>query len=95
VALTKLRRTGIANEARASQAYSLQCRALEIIAAQPDGCTEAFLAAENIPADILFDLVQSGLAMARVKRVDDGDRVLEVTALWITAAGELALAARW
>ena len=40
-------------------------------------------AAENIPADILFDLVQSGLAMARVKRVDDrersprGDRVVD------------------
>jgi hypothetical protein len=81
--------------ARQKRIPSIRCRALEIIAAQPDGCTEAFLAAENIPADILFDLVQSGLAMARVKRVDDRDGVLEVTALWITAAGELALAARW
>jgi hypothetical protein len=52
--------------ARHKRIPGIQCRALEIIAAQPDGCTEAFLAAENIPADILFDLVQSGLAMARV-----------------------------
>ena len=28
-------------------------RALEFIAAHPDGCTEALLAAENIPADIV------------------------------------------
>ena len=31
-------------------------RALEFIAAHPDGCTEALLAAENIPADILIEL---------------------------------------
>jgi hypothetical protein len=31
-------------------------RALEFIAAHLDGCTEALLAAENIPADILIEL---------------------------------------
>jgi hypothetical protein len=40
-------------------------RALEIIAAHPDGCSEAIVAAQNIPADVLIELVQSGLATAR------------------------------
>jgi hypothetical protein len=31
-------------------------RALELIAAHPDGCTEAVLAAENISADALIEL---------------------------------------
>ena len=35
-------------------------RALKIIAAHPDGCTEAILAAQNIPADVLIELVSSG-----------------------------------
>jgi hypothetical protein len=40
-------------------------RALEIIAAHPDGCSEAILAAQNITADVLIELVQSRLATAR------------------------------
>ena len=35
--------------------------ALEFIAAHPDGCTEAILAAEIIPASILIELVRGGL----------------------------------
>jgi hypothetical protein len=70
-------------------------RALEIISAHPDGCSEAILAAQNIPADLLTELVRGGLAIARVERIDDEDGVLEVTKLWITAAGDVALAARW
>ena len=69
-------------------------RALEIIAAHPDGCTEAILAGQNIPADVLIELVQSGLVMARNERIDDEYGAVEVTRLWITAAGELVLAAR-
>jgi hypothetical protein len=38
--------------------------------------------------------VQSGLAIARNERVGDEDGIIEVTRLWITAAGELVLAAR-
>ena len=37
-------------------------RALKIIAAHPGGCTEAILAAQNIPADVLIGLVSSGAA---------------------------------
>jgi hypothetical protein len=39
-------------------------RALELIAAHPEGCTEAVLAAENVPANVLIELVQSGLVIA-------------------------------
>ena len=50
---------------------SVRRRALEFIAAHPDGCTEALLAA-NIPADILIELVQSGLVIARNERSRTG-----------------------
>ena len=69
-------------------------RALEFIAAHLDGCTEALLAAENIPADILIELVQSGLVIARNERLEDEDGAVETTRVWITEAGERLLAAR-
>ena len=67
-------------------------RALKIIAAHPGGCTEAILAAQNIPADVLIGLVSSGLVMARSELLDDVGAV--ATTLWITAAGEWVLAAQ-
>ena len=68
-------------------------RALKIIAAHPGGCTEAILAAQNIPADVLIGLVSSGLVMARSELLDDEDGAVGTT-LWITAAGEWVLAAQ-
>jgi hypothetical protein len=50
-------------------------RALEIIATHPDGSSEAILAAQNIRADVLIELVQSGLATARRQPVDEERRV--------------------
>jgi len=47
-----------------------------------------------IPADVLIDLVQSGLALARNVRLEDEDGAVEVTTLWITEAGQRVLAAR-
>ena len=72
---------------------SVRRRALEIIAAHP-ACTEALLAAENIPADLLIELVRGGLVAARNERIDDEDGAIEVTRVWITEAGERVLAAR-
>ena len=72
---------------------SVRRRALVFIAAHP-GCTEALLAAENIPADVLVELAQSGLVIARIERLDDEDGAVEVTCAWITATGERVLAAR-
>jgi len=59
-------------------------RALKIIAAHPGGCTEAILAAHNIPADVLIGLVSSGLVMSRSELLDDEDGAVGTT-LWITA----------
>jgi hypothetical protein len=42
----------------------------------------------------LIELVRSRLATARIERINEEDGVLEVTRLWITAAGKLVLAAR-
>ena len=69
-------------------------RALEIIAAHPGVCTEAILASQNIPADVLIELVRSRLATARIERIEEEDGALEVTRLWITDAGMRVLAAR-
>jgi hypothetical protein len=77
---------------RRKSTANLRHRALEIIATHPNGCTEAMLIAHNIPADVLIGLVQSGLVTARVERVDEEDGFLEVTTLWITAAGEVVAA---
>jgi hypothetical protein len=73
---------------------SVRRRALEIIAAHPDGCTEAILVAENIPADLLIELVRGGLVTARSELLEDEDGAVVATTLWITAAGERVLAAR-
>ena len=73
---------------------SVRRRALEIIAAHPDGCTEAILVTENIPADLLIEMARGGLVMARSELLDDEDGAVEATTLWITAAGERVLAAR-
>ena len=68
--------------------------ALELIAAHPHGCTEAVLAAENIPADVLIELVRSGLVIARNERLDDEEGAVETTRVWINEAGMRVLAAR-
>jgi hypothetical protein len=75
-------------------APDLRRRALKLLAAHPNGCAEAILAAENIPADVLIELVRSGLAIARQERIEDEDGAVELTRVWITEAGELVLAAR-
>ena len=68
---------------------SLRNRALEIIAAHPNGCSEAMLAANSIPFEVLTELVKSGLALARTESVFDEDGYLEVTTLWLSEAGEV------
>ena len=73
---------------------SVRRRALELIAAHPDGCTEAMLAAHDTPADVLVELVRTGLAIARNERIHDEDGALEVTRVWITEAGKQVLAVR-
>jgi hypothetical protein len=69
-------------------------RALQIIAANPDGCTEAMLAALDISTDVLIELVRGGLVIARRETVVEEDSVDEVTKVWITEAGKQVLVAR-
>ena len=69
--------------------------ALKFIAAHPDGCTEAILAAEDIPATILIELVRGGFVVARQEIFENEDGTTEVTRVRITKAGELALAANF
>jgi hypothetical protein len=73
---------------------SVRRRALQIIAANPDGCTEAMLAALDISADVLIELVRGGLVIARRETVVEEDSVDEVTKVWITEAGKQVLVAR-
>jgi hypothetical protein len=69
-------------------------RALELIAAHPNGCTEFVLAAENIPANVLIELVRNGLVVARNERIDDEADAIETTRVRISETGMRVLAAR-
>jgi hypothetical protein len=44
-------------------------RALELLAASRDGCTEAIMIARGFAVDMLADLIRHGLTTARIKRV--------------------------
>ena len=46
------------------------------------------------PADIVIELIQSGLVIARNERLEDEDGAVEMTRVWITEAGKRVLAAR-
>jgi hypothetical protein len=47
-------------------------RALELLAASRDGCTEAMMLAHGFTIDMMVGLVNAGLATARAERVVDG-----------------------
>jgi hypothetical protein len=73
-------------------------RALELLAASPDGCTEAILRARGFSTAQILDLVRAGLATAHSQRVivGGGGRRIEVARVRITEAGRQAiLTHRW
>ena len=47
-------------------------RALELLAASRDGCTEAIMLAHGFSVDMLADLIRTGLATASTERVIAG-----------------------
>jgi hypothetical protein len=53
--------------------------ALKFIAAHLNGCTEAILAAEDIPATILIELVRDGFVGARQETIENEDGTTDVT----------------
>jgi hypothetical protein len=71
-------------------------RALELLEASIDGCTEAIMLAYGFKTELLVELVNAGLATATIDRMVVGGRRVKVIRMRITAAGRRALAKlRW
>jgi hypothetical protein len=71
-------------------------RALELLAASPDGCSEAIMLAHGFTVDFLVDLIRTGMATRQTERVVAGGRAMEVARVRITEVGRRALAElRW
>src|SRR5260370_30151201 len=66
-------------------------RALELLEASIDGCTEAIMLAYGFKTELLVELVNAGLATASIERMVAGGRRIEVTRMGITGAGRRAL----
>jgi hypothetical protein len=62
-------------------------RALELLEASIDGCTEAIMLAYGFKTELLVELVNAGLATASIERIVAGGRRVEVTRVRITGAG--------
>jgi hypothetical protein len=67
-------------------------RALELLAASPDGCTEALMFANGFTAELLVDLVRAGLASAHAERMVTDGKMAEVARVKISEAGWQTLA---
>jgi hypothetical protein len=67
-------------------------RALELLAASPDGCTEALMFANGFTAELLVELVRAGLASAHAERMVADGRMMEVARMKISEAGWQAVA---
>jgi hypothetical protein len=67
-------------------------RALELLAASPNGCTEAVMRAHGFTVEQMVELVRAGLASATAERVVAGSRKIEVARVQITDAGRRVLA---
>jgi hypothetical protein len=66
-------------------------RALELLAASREGCTEAIMIAHGFTVRQMVELVRAGLATAYTRRVIVGRRTVEVAHLKITDAGRQSL----
>jgi hypothetical protein len=72
---------------------SADCRrALQVLAASPDGYTEAIMLAHGFKPSLLVDLIRDGLATAKPEREIAGRRTVEVARMRITDAGRQGLA---
>jgi hypothetical protein len=54
-------------------------RALELLEASIDGCTEAIMLAYGFKTELLVELVNAGFATASIERMVAGERRIEVT----------------
>src|SRR5262249_57524040 len=67
-------------------------RALELLAASPDGCTAAILLAHGFKSDRLVELINAGLASVTTERIVAGSKTMEIARVRITEPGPPALA---
>jgi hypothetical protein len=75
---------------------STRRRALELLEASIDGCTEAIMLAYGFKTELLVELVNAGLVTASIERMVAGGRRIEVTRMRITGDGRRALTKlRW
>ena len=71
-------------------------RALELLDASREGCTEAVMLAHGFTVDMLIELVTARLSTAQTERMVAGGRRVEVIRFRITEAGRQALSQlRW
>jgi hypothetical protein len=66
-------------------------RALELLAASPDGRTEALMLVNGLTVEMLVKLFRTGLASAHAERMIAGGKQIEVARVRITEAGRRAL----
>ena len=67
-------------------------RALELLAASPDGCTEALMLANGFTVEMLVELIRTELATAQPERMIADGKQIEVARVRITEEGRQALA---
>ena len=67
-------------------------RALELLAASPDGCTQALMFANGFTAELLVELVRTGLASAHAERMVADGKIMETARVKISEAGWQTLA---
>jgi hypothetical protein len=71
-----------------------QREALELLASDPQGATDELLVlVHGFDSNMIADLVESGLAMARLENMRAVSRAIEVVRIRITGAGRDVLAA--
>ena len=66
-------------------------RALELLAASPDGLSEAVMLAHGLTTAQMVELVRAGLASVSAERVVAGRTTVEIARVRITEAGRRAL----
>jgi len=69
-------------------------RALELLAAACDGCTEGVMLAHGFTIRLMAELVHAGLATATTERVVAGTYAGDVTRLKITDSGRQGVASK-
>jgi hypothetical protein len=67
-------------------------RALELLAASPEGCTEALMFANGFTAELLIELVRAGLVSAHAERMVGDGKMTEVARVKLSEAGWQAVA---